>query len=71
VTGRVPLCQCCQHITGRPAVRAGYDWVHWHGESTLLCASCCAAWRANAVDDPSLLPREIHQLPGDADAGLT
>jgi len=60
-----PLCTCCAHITGRPPTPAIYEWTGPNGTRSLLCVSCCAIWRKNAAGDPSLLPREIHQLPGD------
>lgn len=53
------LCQCCQTIVGRPPTLAVYLWTHQHGGVTPLCVSCCATWRRNTQDDPSLLPRRI------------
>ena len=56
------LCTCCLGITGRPQTPAVYEWTGRNGNRSYLCVSCCAHWRKNAVDDPSLLPREIHEL---------
>lgn len=53
------LCQCCQSVVGRPPTPAIYWWVHQHGLRTPLCVACCAIWRQNAKDDPTLLPRRI------------
>jgi hypothetical protein len=60
------LCQCCLSIgipgfpeTQRLPTPAAYRWTGPHGNVTMLCASCCACWRENARDDPSLLPRRI------------
>jgi len=58
-----PLCTCCQRLE-RPPTPAVYEWTGPHGNRELLCVRCCAVWRQNAVVDPSLTPREIHQLPG-------
>jgi len=55
-------CNCCADITGRPWTPAVYEWIGPHGTRSLLCVSCCAHWRKNAVDDPSLEPAVIHQI---------
>lgn len=54
-------CQCCQSTVGRPPAPAAYRWTGPHGNVTLLCASCCAIWRENARDDPSLAPQQIER----------
>ena len=67
-------CDCCAHIVRagdtRPRrVPAAYLWATQVGNRFAPCVSCCACWRQNAVDDPSLEPARVCSLPG-GPAGL-
>lgn len=49
-------------------VRAVYLWYSRPGPAGVgnqlpLCASCCATWRLNAVEDPALEPVLITKMP--------
>ena len=62
-----PLCDCCLHIrrVGEDSPRrvpAAYIWTTPHGHEVPLCVSCCAHWRANAVEDPELLPVRVRSV---------
>lgn len=57
------LCQCCSSVAGRPPTLATYRWTGPNGVVTPLCVSCCAHWRLNAKDDPSLAPQRIETIP--------
>lgn len=60
-----PLCDCCLHIyaPGRDRhVPATYMWISRVGNKIPLCVSCCASWRANAVEDPDLQAARIYSL---------
>lgn len=62
-----PFCACCAHViragdlTPRH-VQAAYVWVTAVGVEVLLCERCCAHWRSNAADDPSLEPERISSV---------
>ena len=61
------FCDCCLHCVraGDNAPRripSAYMWVTMVGDEVPLCASCCALWRANAADDPDLLPVRIYSI---------
>lgn len=56
-------CDCCAGIVGREPGRRRYWWTGPNGNVTGLCESCCAIWRLNARDDPSLMPISIISCP--------
>ena len=67
----VPLCGPCLRIwrwddasgsSANKRAEAVYEWIWSNGNRELLCARCCAIWRQNAAEDPSLTPARIRQL---------
>lgn len=39
-----------------------YRWTFPIGNVVELCVECCAAWRLNAVKDPSVRPERIEEI---------
>jgi hypothetical protein len=64
----VTPCGCCSRIyraklpNAEEPGEARYVWTMRRGNEVLLCVPCCALWRENAVEDPSLEPLRITEL---------
>ena len=64
---RGPACWSCSSCAdlrkGRPRTDAVYVWTSQpSGNEVPLCIECCAEWRVNAADDPTLEPYSIRQI---------
>lgn len=50
----------CEGLGHTAEVR--YVWTFPNGNVVELCVECCAAWRMNAVETPSLRPASIKEI---------
>lgn len=39
-----------------------YVWTFPNGNVLELCVECCAGWRMNATEEPSLRPKSIEEI---------